>query len=168
MNVTFDRFDDDPSRAGLLLTLVPTAVAVAASAAVPSGLLVAAVAAVVLVSGVRVGSRTVVTVGTIAIFVAVLLTGVQGASTLRVTVGAAATIVAWDAGTNAIGVARQLGARADATDVLVVHTLATTLLAVAVGAGAVAVYWLGRGGEPTTAVALLLLAALLFVLLLDR
>lgn len=164
----FDAFDDAPSRAGLAVTLVPAMVAVGATATVPTALLVSSVAAVVVLGGVRVGSRRVVTVGTIAVFGAVLLTGVQGAAIVQVCLGAAATVVAWDAGTNAIDLASQVGARAETGDVLVVHTLATAGVAVVVGACGVAVYWLGHGGEPTTAVVLLLVAALVFVLLLDR
>lgn len=163
-----DEFDDRPGRTGQLLALVPAVLAVAAAGTGSSSLLVTTVAAVVLVLGVRVGSRAVATVAAIALFGGVLLAGVQGGSIVQVTAGAAATIVAWDAATYAIDVAGQLGADANATDLLLVHTATTTVFAALVGIGAVAIYWTSRGGEPTTAVALLLAAAVLFVLLLDR
>lgn len=168
MSVAFERFDETPSRVGLAVTMFPAALAVAAAATTPGGLVVSAIGAVVVVGGVGTGSRTVVTVGTIALFGGVLLAGVGGASILQVCLGAAAAIVAWDAGTNALGVAGQLGADAATTRLLIVHTFATSIVALAISVGALAIYWLSRGGEPTTAVALLLLATLVFVLLLDR
>lgn len=168
MSVAVDRFDDEPGRTGQVLALLPAVLAVAAAGTGTSPLLVTVVASVVLVLGVRLGSRAVATVAAIALFGGVLLAGVGGASILRVTVGAAGTVVAWDAATYAIGAARQLGADAATTDLLVVHVATTAVFAALVGIGAVSIYWTSRGGEPTTAVALLLAAAVLFVLLLDR
>lgn len=168
MSVGYQEFDDTPARVGLLLTIAPAAIAVAAAASTPPSLLVGAIGAVVAVAGVRAGSRGVVTIGAIGVFGGVVLAGVEGASILQVSVGAAAAIVAWDAGTNAVGVARQIGSAADTTRILVVHTVATSLVAAVIGVGGVAVYSFTRGGEPTSAVVLLLIAALAFVWLLDR
>lgn len=168
MSVAAEQLDDEPGRTGQFLALLPAVVAVAAAGTGSSALLVTAVASVVLVLGVRVGSRAVATVAAIAMFGGVLLAGVQGASILRVTLGAGATVVAWDVATYAVGVAGQLGADAATTDLILVHTGTTAAFATLVGIGAVAIYWTSRGGEPTTAVALLLVAAVLFVLLLDR
>lgn len=168
MSAGFERFDETPSRLGIVVAFVPAAIAVVVAATTPLALAASALGAAVVLAGVRTGSRDVVTVGTIALFGGALLAGVQGASILQVTVGAAAAVVAWDAGTNAIGVARQLGARADAASVLIVHTLATAVVAILIGVFALGVFWVSRGGEPTTAVAMLLLAAVLFIVLLDR
>lgn len=168
MTTTFERFDDTPSRTDLALTLLPAIVAVAAAGTAPMGLVTGLAAAAVLLAGVRLGSRRLLTVGTIGLFAGVLVAGVRGVPVLQVTVGAAATVVAWDTGANAVGVARQLGARAATRRIQIVHALATTLVAGVIGAAAFAVFWLTRGGEPTAAVALLVLATLLFVLLLDR
>ena len=168
MSVAFERFDETPTTKGMLIATVPAVVAVLLVATFPLALLVGAIGAVAIVGGVRRGSRTIVTVGTIALFGAALLAGIQGAAIVQTTASAAAAIVAWDAGINAIGIARQLGAAADSTRLLAVHTLVTAGVAVAIGVAAITTYWLGSGGRPTAAVALLLLAALLFVVILDR
>ena len=168
MSAAYAPFDDTPSRTGVLLALVPATLAVAASATVPSSAVATALGALVLLGGIRLGSRKLVTVGTIALFGGVLLAGALGGSVLLVSVGACATLIAWDAGTNAIGVANQLGTEAATGRLLLAHTLATTLVGAVVTVAAVAVYWSTRGGEPTAAVVLLLVAALAFVWLLDR
>lgn len=168
VSADFVAFDETPPRTGLLLALVPAAAAVAAAGSAPLGLVAALPGAFVLVAGVRFGSRRFVSVGTVILFAGMLVAGVRGVPVVQVTIGAAATVVAWDAGTNAVGVARQLGTTATTQRVLLVHTVVTTLVAGAVAAGAYAVFWITRGGEPTTAVALLVLATLVFVWLLDR
>lgn len=166
-SVEYETFDESPSTTGLALTVVPATVAALAIAAAPLAAVVAVLGVVVLTAGVRNASRPTVTGGAIVLFGGVLLAGVVGVSVPLVLVGAGATIVAWDAGTNAISVGRQLGAAAETRRLEVVHTLATAVVAAVVGVVAYGAFWLARGDQPTAAVALLLLAAVLFSYLLD-
>lgn len=168
VTVAFESFEERPPRTAVVLVLLPAVVAISSTVPSPLAIGAAVVGTAILLGGVRTGRRSYITIGTVALFAAVLLAGVQELPVLQVTVGAAATVVAWDAGTNAVGVTRQLGSRARTRRLLVAHTLATTLVAAVVGAGAVAVYWFTLGGEPTVVIALLLLAAVLFAWLLDR
>lgn len=168
MTTAFRTLEERPPRTAVVLVVLPAIVAVTATIPVLLGMAGSAVGAVVLVAGVRFGSRRLVTVGALGLFGGVLFAAVREVAVLQVTVGAAATVIAWDAGTNAIGVGRQLGSRAQTRDVLVAHTVGTTLVALLVGVGTIVVFRVTRGGEPTTAMALLVVAALLFVWLLDR
>lgn len=168
MTTAFETFDDTPSRIAVVLVLMPAIVVVVATIAAPLGLLAAVAATVVIVAGVRLRSRQLITGGAVAMFAGVLLAGVRGGSVLQVTVGAAATVVTWDAAENAVSVAGQLGSRAETRSLLVAHSAVTALVAIGVGLATIVVYLFTRGGEPTTAVALLVVAALLFTWLLDR
>ena len=166
-SVDYETFDESPSATGLALTVVPAALAVLASATAPLAAALAIIGVVVLTAGVRNASRTFVTAGAIVLFGGVLVGGTTGVPVPFVLVGAAAAIVAWDAGTNAISVGRQLGSAAETRRLEVVHTLATAAVAVAVGTVGYGAFRLAAGDQPTAAVALLLLAALLFSYLLD-
>lgn len=168
MSVDYQTFDDSPSPTGLALTVVPAIIAALASATFLPAAAVALLAVLVVTVGVRNGSRRLVTLGAVVLFGAVLLAGASDAPLAFVLVGAGATVVAWDAGTNAISVGRQLGAAAETRRLEIVHALATTGVAVVVGGVGYAAFRLSTGGQPTTGVALLLLAALLFSYLLDR
>lgn len=165
---TFETFDATPSRFAVLLVLVPAIVGVVATVGAPLGMLVGVAATVVFVAGVRLRSRRLITGAAVVMFAGVLLAGVRGGSVIQVTIGAAATVVTWDAAENAVSVAGQLGSRAETRSVFLAHSMATALVAVGVGLATIVVYLFTRGGEPTTAIALLVVAALLFTWLLDR
>lgn len=167
VSVEYESFDESPSVTGLTLTVVPAIVAVLASTSSPMASIVGILGVVVLTAGVRNASRKLLTFGVIVLFGAVLVAGASAAPLAFVLVGAGATIVAWDAGTNAITVGRQLGAAAETRRLEVVHSLVTAAVATAVGAVGYGAFWLTNGGQSTAAVALLLLAALLFSYLLD-
>lgn len=167
MSVDYETFDDSPSPTGLALTVVPAVVAALASATFLPAAAVALLAVLVLTVGVRNASRRLVTLGAVVLFGAVLVAGATDAPLPFVLVGAGATVVAWDAGTNAITVGRQLGAAAETRRLEIVHALATTGVAVVVGGIGYGAFRLATGGQPTAGVALLLLAALLFSYLFD-
>lgn len=168
MSVEYERFDESPTATGIALTVIPAVVAVLASAASLPAALVCVLGVVALLAGVRNASRRFVTAGAIVLFVGVLVAGATAARAPFVLVGAGATVIAWDAGTNAISIGNQLGSAAETRRLAVVHTLATTAVAAVVGAVSYGTYWLASGGQPTVAVALMLLAALLFSYLLDN
>jgi hypothetical protein len=167
VTVDYETFDRSPSPTGLALTVVPAVVAALASAMFLPAAAVALLAVLVLTVGVRNASRRLLTLGAVVLFGAVLLAGATEAPTAFVLAGAGATVVAWDAGTNAVTVGRQLGAAADTRRLEVVHALATTGVAAVVGIVGFGAFRLASGGQPTVGVALLLLAALLFSYLLD-
>jgi len=167
VNVDYETFDDSPSPTGLVLTVVPAVVVALASATFLPAAAVALLAVLVLTVGVRNASRSLVTLGAVVLFGAVLVAGASDAPLPFVLIGAGATVVAWDAGTNAITVGRQIGAAAETRRLQLVHSLATTGVAAVVGAVGYGAFRLASGGQPTAGVALLLLAVLLFSYLLD-
>lgn len=160
-------FDRSPSTLGVATTIIAGLVAVAATTVSPPAALLALVGLLVLAVGVRRGSNRAHKFGTAGLFAGVLLAGAAGASPAASLVAFGGAVVAWDAGENAISLGRQLGARAPTRRATVVHVAATGIVASVVGVLALVVYDLSRTGQPTTAVALLLVAALLFIWLLD-
>jgi len=145
--------------------VVPAVVAALASAMF---LPAAAVALAVLVLTVGANaSRRLLTLGAVVLFGAVLLAGATEAPTAFVLAGAGATVVAWDAGTNAVTVGRQFRRRGRHPPAGGRPRLATTGVAAVVGIVGFGAFRLASGGQPTVGVALLLLAALLFSYLLD-
>lgn len=167
MTVEYEAFDASASPTGLALTLVPGVVAVLASAAFLPAAVVGSVGVVAMTAGVRNASRKLLTVGAVVLFGAALVAGAAEVPVPFVLVGAGAAVVAWDAGTNAVSVGTQLGAAADTRRIEVLHVLSTAGVATAVGAVGYGAFRLASGGQPTAAVALLSLAALLISYVLD-
>lgn len=166
--MSYETFDESASATGLALTAVAASVALVAASLTTALALVGVVGVAAATAGVYLQSRRLVTVGTVVLFGVVLLAGTTGGPLALVVLGAGATVVAWDAGTNAISVGRQLGAAAATSRIEVAHTLASSAYAVLVGGVVYAAYGLARGGQPTLAVALSLVAAVLFAVLLDE
>ncbi|SFR91718.1 hypothetical protein SAMN05216559_0959 [Halomicrobium zhouii] len=160
-------FDQSPSTLGVATTIVAGLVAVAATTVSPPAALLALAGLLVLAVGVHRGSNQAHKLGTAGLFAGVLLAGAAGASPAASLVAFGGAVLAWDAGENAISLGRQLGAHAPTRRATVVHVAATGAVASVVGVLALVVYDLSRAGQPTTAVALLLVAALLFIWLLD-
>ena len=113
------------------------------------------------------GSRTLVKLGVGSVFLTVLLAGFFRSATPDVLLGAtAASVVAWDAGEQAIGLGEQLGRSATTWQLELVHVGATGLVAVAAVGGVYATRTVATGtpsfaGFTATAVALLLLVVAL-------
>jgi len=163
-----ESFDPRPDRIAVVLTVVPAVVALIASAVTPPAAVAAVVGVVLLPIGVQRGSRRLHRLGAASLFTAVLLAGAAGAPPVQMLVAAGAAILAWDAGEHGIGLGEQLGSAARTRRTLLAHTGATTAVGVVVAAVGYVVYRIARTGQPTTAVVLLLLAALLFTFLLDQ
>lgn len=160
---------------GWLLALVGLLGAVAASALLWTatgdlltvaqflpGLVGAAVVAVGVVPLYGRGSRRLVKLGTALVFASVLLAGVvQRPPLVPLLGGGVLSVVAWDAGENAIGLGSQVGRRARTYGVEAVHLLWTALVGgFAVALGQVTVS-LGSPGLPVGAFAVLVIGLVL-------
>lgn len=122
--------------------------------------------AVGLVGGTRSGRRPLVTGGAAALALAALLAGLVGVDPVAVLVSVAATLVAWDVGEHAVGLAEQVGQATTRRSELA-HAGASGLLAATVGTLGALVYFLGDTVRPTLVVVLLVLGAVLVVAALD-
>lgn len=132
-----------------------------------SALAVGGVGLVVLWAGLLRGTRSAVTTGSFGLFVAAVAAGTRGAPVPPVLGSVVLTVVAWDAGGNAIGIGEQLGRDAGTARIEIVHSAATLAVgAVTAGVG-YAVYRFGTGGQPVAAVVFLVFGALLLVAALD-
>ena len=142
--------------------------AAAALAGSATGAVVSLLGTVVLCSGVRTARHGVVDIGGLVAFLGVVTAALGAASAPAVLVGTAASVVAWDAGTNAVSLGRQLGSAADTARAETLHALAGGLVGlVAAGIGLV-LFETGPSRQPVTTVFVLLLAATLLVVALNR
>lgn len=116
-----------------------------------------------IVLGLVLGSRAAVTVGTTGLFLGGLVAGSQGAPPIAVLVSVTAAVLAWDIGSLAISVGRQLGTAATTHRLELVHIAASTGIGVAMVVGGSLVYATASGGQPVTALVLLIVAALILL-----
>ncbi|MFB6228779.1 MAG: hypothetical protein ABEH88_09515 [Halobacteriales archaeon] len=130
-------------------------------------LVLGAAGTLVLWAGLLRGTRSMVTTGAFGLFVAAMIAGAQAAPIVPVLASVVLTVVAWDAGSNAISVGEQLGRSADTTRIEAVHGAATLAVGTLTAAVGYAVYRFATGGQPVAAVAFLLLGAVLLVATLD-
>lgn len=119
---------------------------------------------------VRIGwERRLVATGSGLVFVAVLAAGlVETTAPSTLLAAGALTVLAWDAGENAVSLGRQVGARASTVRAEVVHVAASAIVA---GIGvvlALAVDRIGVDGLPLAALAALLVAAVVLALVYVR
>ncbi|MFC4550521.1 MULTISPECIES: DUF7519 family protein [Halorussus] len=152
----------DRSPAYLSAALAATAAALAAAAAgfaSTVGLAVAGPGFLALAAGALRGSRRAVTLGATALLVGSAVGGLVAPSVYLVLPGVIATVLAWDLGEQAINVGEQLGREADTTRLEVMHAAGSTLVGVGAGGFGYAIYLVGAGGQPVTALVFLLLAA---------
>lgn len=105
------------------------------------------------------GSRSAADVGGVLLLFSVVLTGTT-AGEVTVLAAAVATVLAWDLATNAIEMGEQMGREADTERAELVHAGTTLAVGVVTGGVAIAAFNLATGGQPATALVLLLLAAL--------
>lgn len=142
--------------AALVATL---AAALGASVAAGAGALGVLLAALALVRG----SRRVLGAGVAALLLGILLSGVAGGSTESLLVAMVATVAAWDVGENAINVGEQLGREANTRRLELTHVASGTAFGAGVAGVGYAIYEAATGGQPASAVALLLLGAVLLL-----
>lgn len=152
--------DVRPTRLGIGLTGLFAVVALLATAVAPVVLLVNLIGVCLILAGTARGRRSLVTVGAVCLVIGVLLAGLTGMRPEPLLIAMAATVLAWDAGTQAIDIGRTLGRTADTTRALVVHVAANTITAAVVAGLGYAVYRVVGRGQPATALVLLLFGAL--------
>ncbi|MFB6250106.1 MAG: hypothetical protein ABEI27_00210 [Halobellus sp.] len=133
------------------------------------GALVAGTAgAVLLAGGLYAASRRVVGFAGGAFLLGILLAGARGAAAEPLLIASLGAVLAWDLGAFAVGVGEQLGREADTARLTVAHA-ATGLVVGAVGAGVLyGVFRSTQGGQPVSAVALLLAGVVTLVAALRR
>lgn len=163
-----ESFDPRPGTVSVVLTVAPAVLAAVASAATLPSTAAGLTGVILLPIGVQRGSRLLHRLGTAGLFAGVLLAGAAGAPPITMLIAAGAAVVAWDAGEHGIGLGEQLGSAAAMARTQVTHTGATAAVGTAVAVVGYFVYQIASSGQPTTAVVLLLVAALLFTFLLDR
>lgn len=157
--------DRAPARFSAAVALSAALLAAVTSAlldpfAIPFGL----VGLLILAIGLFVrGSRTLVSVGVATTFAGVILGGTAGVFPGLVLFSTTATIVAWDVGRNAISVGEHLGSHSVTRRAEVVHAASTVVVSAIVVAGAYAVYQITQGGQPPTALILLVLGSVLLI-----
>lgn len=155
--------------AGLVLTALGLALTDPSTVANRLELLPGMVGLALLLAGllpVRSGrERALLTLGTALLFVGVVTSGVVRGSTLpRLLVASIATVLAWDAGDNAISLGRQAGRQARTYRAELTHAGATVLVGASVVAGALAIEHLDVQGLSLTGFAALLVAGFALVL----
>lgn len=109
--------------------------------------------------------RTLVTVGTALLFVGVVASGVfRGSPLLALLAASVATVVAWDAGEQAVSLGRQVGRQAATARAVAAHSGGTVLAGAVVVLAALGVYRLDVTGLSLTALVALLAAAFVLIL----
>lgn len=144
---------------GGLATLAAAAVMVLGATQSVLAFAIGAVGLAALAPAVVFGSRTAADVAGAVLLLSVVALGAVADEPV-VLAAAVATVLAWDLATNAIEMGEQLGREADTDRAELVHAGATLAVGTLTAGTAFAVYNLATGGQPVTALVLLLLAAL--------
>jgi len=133
-----------------------------------SGAAVAGVGTVVLLAGVRRANHRAVDAGGLIAFLGVALSALSGPPAGAVLLGTAASVVAWDAGTNAVSLGRQLGAEADTARAENLHAMAGAVVGLVTAVFGLVVFQVGPTRQPVTTLFVLLIAGTLLVVALNR
>lgn len=153
-----------PSRFGMVVAAGFALLAVAATAVVElAGAAAVAAGTAVLLVGLVVPSRRLLTNGVGVMLLGVLYAGYTGAPAFPLLVGALGAVLAWDTASNAVSVGEQLGRESPTMRGEAVHAASSFVvgsLAVAVGYG---VFLAAAGGQPIAAVFLLVVGAVALV-----
>lgn len=149
-----------PTRAASGIAVAALGAAALASAPYSRYVIWTGVPAVALLAiGLAVGSRRSVTLGCATLLVGVLAAGVEGLPALPTLASVTATVVAWDAGHQAVGVGEQLGREPRTLRAELPHVGATAAVGAAIALGSYAAFLAAPGGLPVSAVVLALLGA---------
>ena len=158
-----------PSRGSVVIAGAAGSFAVAAS--VPGGptpTLLALVGVVALLAGVWTARHRIVDGGALVTFGGVVAAALSSAGAMSVVFGAVATVVAWDSGTNAVTLSDQVGRGADTGRVETLHALFSAAVGVVGGGLAFVLFRVGPTRQPVTTLFVLLLAAAVLVVALNR
>mgnify|MGYP000427529639 CR=1 FL=1 len=158
-----------PSRRSVATAGAAGSFAVAAS--VPGGptpTLIALAGVVALLAGVWAGRHRIVDGGALIAFGGVVVAALSGAGAMPVVFGSVAAVVAWDSGTNAVTLSDQVGGGADTARVEMLHALFSAAVGVVGGGLAFVLFRFGPTRQPVTTLFVLLLAAAVLVVALNR
>ncbi|MFB6266288.1 MAG: hypothetical protein ABEI31_01410 [Halodesulfurarchaeum sp.] len=162
-------FDDRPVRLGMALSLgLGLTAALFAGSGTSGGVGVALLGGALLLGGLGLARRSLLTAGGVLLFMAHLFRIWLGGGLTLSLVGATFAVAAWDVGEHAIDLGEYVGRSARSRHAVLAHaaaSLAVGLVPVGLGYG---VYLLAPGGRPVSALVLLLLAAVLVTLGLRR
>lgn len=154
--------DRSPARTSAGIAIIAGAVAIAvvssATATVVGGL-----GLLLLIVGVIRGWRRAVTIGSFVVFLGILYAGLQDAPPEELLLAAASTVIAWDVGEQSINVGEQLGRAASTARGEVVHAASSTVVGVITVGFGYLVFRLATGGQPLTALVILLSAVIALV-----
>lgn len=157
--VTRVDIDDSPTKASTTAAIVAAVVGALTSApfavlALPLGIGGIGMIAFGLV---RRPSRTLVSLGTACLFLSVIVASGFGTPVEFLLLSTIAIVLAWDFGQNAIGLGEQMGRHAQTKRNELIHAAASTIIVfVAAGLG-YGMYLGASGGQPVSALAVLLL-----------
>jgi hypothetical protein len=155
--------DTRPSQFGIGLTVLFGLIAMLATFVIPLSLVPGLFGLLFLVGGTARERASLVTIGAGGLVIAILIAGLAGAGPVPLLIATAATVLAWDAGTQAIDLGTMLGRKADTSRPLLVHSAASTAIAATVSGLGYAIYHIVSGGQPVTALVLLLFGALVLI-----
>ncbi|ELY97798.1 hypothetical protein C482_12630 [Natrialba chahannaoensis JCM 10990] len=122
---------------------------------------VAVLGALALGVGLLRGRPQVIDIGALVIFATLILAGIETPTVEPLIVGTVATVLAWDLGHSGLDLGAQLGREARTIRLEIVQLGSSLLVGLLAGTIGYGVYVFGASGQPTGAVALLLLAAAL-------
>jgi len=129
---------------------------------------VAGLGTLALLAGVRRANHRAVDAGGLIAFLGVALSALSEAPAGAVLLGTAAAVVAWDAGTNAVSLGRQLGAEADTVRAENLHAMAGAVVGLVTAVFGLVVFQIGPTRQPVTTLFVLLIAGTLLVVALNR
>ncbi|WP_436909154.1 DUF7519 family protein [Halosimplex marinum] len=158
-----------PGRHSLVVSGVAGATAAAmALAGSGAGAAVAALGTAALLAGVRRANHRVVDAGGLVAFLGVALAALSDAPAAAVLFGTVGAVVAWDAGTNAVSLGRQLGAEADTVRAENLHAMAGAVVGLVTAVFGLVLFEVGPTRQPVTTLFVLLIAATFLVVALNR
>lgn len=166
-----DTIDRRPTRLGTVgAVLLATVVLLLALAYSVTGAVVAGVGLVVIGIATITGWRGGVDLAGLLLTIAIIVAGLAAPppsesilSAVIVLAGAIATVLAWDVGTNAIDMGIQLGREGDTARAEVSHAVGSLTVGVVVVTASLAVFQMASGGQPVSALAVMLIAMLVLI-----
>jgi len=151
--------DRDPSRTGLGLTAAASLLGALGTLLAGAGIGILAVP--LCVGGVYRSSRWVLAGGDATLVVGIVAAGVAEVPAAVILVAGAGAVLTWDVGDNAISLADHVRADGRTERVEIVHAATSTLVVGFVGGGAYGIFAVARGGQPSAALALLVVGAVI-------
>lgn len=154
--------DRSPARIAGSIAVVSIVVAAVANGVFSvAALVINTIGVTVFLWGVGRGRQRAVTTGASIVFIGALVAGVRGVPAGPLLVAVTGTVVAWDTGSTAISIGRQLGRVADTTRIELVHSTASVGVGVVAAVVGFGLFRTATGGQPVTALLFLLVAAVL-------